>query len=62
MARKALVASYQVSESSKSPRASRYLLLTCLLTNLLTYAAYQPEGASDVVMLVGGSTSGQWKK
>ena len=26
VARKALVASYQVSESSKSPRASRYLL------------------------------------
>jgi len=25
-------------------------------------ASYQPEGASDVVMLVGGSTSGQWKK
>jgi len=25
-------------------------------------AAYQPEGAADVVMLVGGSTASQWKK
>ena len=25
-------------------------------------AAIQPEGATDVVMLVGGSTASQWKK